>query len=614
MRELRALNGHFLRYKWRLLSGIAFVLLSNYFGILAPQVTGYVVDRVTHQLDRVAGPGEGIHKSYYDPLVSVFIRKVETSGFDFGTLVLLCGAMLLASALLRGFFMFLMRQTLIVMSRHIEFDQKAGIYRHYQRLDTLFYKTHRTGDLMSRMSEDVSRVRMYTGPSIMYMSNLVALISFSLYFMFREDALLSLIVLSPLPILAFTIYRVNDVINRRSEHIQSQLGELTSRAQESYAGIRVIKSFVQESAMAAFFASVSERYRRSAVGLAMVEAIYFPSISLLIGISTLLTICIGGIYQVHHRISPGTIAEFVVYINMLTFPVSAIGWVASMIQRAAASQKRINEFLQTPPAITDPPGALELTQPGDIAFDHVSLRFPHTGILALDDVSLRIRKGEKVAILGRTGSGKSTLAHLLLRLLDPDRGIVRINDRDIRDYTLASLRRQVRFVPQDVFLFSDTVANNIRFGEPGLDDPAVRQAARQAAIDEEIDAFPNGFDTLVGERGVNLSGGQKQRISIARALAAPNGILLFDDCLSAVDARTEHRILEGLREAMQDRTTILITHRVITGIPFDRIIILDNGRIIEEGTHASLMASGTAYRDIVERQQSDILDPRPPEL
>lgn len=609
MRELKALNVYLLRYKWRLLSGLAFVILSNYFGILAPQLTGYVVDKVTQQIDRAAGDGLAPGKGYYDPLVSRIIDALEGAGLDFGRLVLLCGALLLASALLRGGFMFLMRQTLIVMSRHIEYDQKGAIYRHYQRLDTLFHKTHSTGDLMSRISEDVSRVRMYTGPSIMYMANLVALISFSLYYMFREDAILSLIVLSPLPVLAFTIYRVNDVIHRRSEDIQAQLGDLTSRAQESYSGIRVIKSFVQESAMVTFFASVSERYRRSATGLAMVEAVYFPSISLLIGVSTLLTICIGGIYQVHHRISPGTIAEFVVYINMLTFPVSAIGWVASMIQRAAASQKRLNEFLQTPPAITDRPGTIDLAEAGDIDFDQVSLRFPHTGVLALDKVSLHIRKGEKVAILGRTGSGKSTLAHLLLRLYDPDHGSVRINGRDIRDYSLASLRRQVRFVPQDVFLFSDTIANNIRFGEPGLEEPAVRQAARKAAIEEEIDAFPDGFDTLVGERGVNLSGGQKQRISIARALAAPDGILLFDDCLSAVDARTEHRILDGLRDAMHNRTTLVITHRVITGIPFDRIIVLDNGRILEEGTHASLMEAGTAYRDIIQRQKAETYGP-----
>jgi ATP-binding cassette subfamily B multidrug efflux pump len=604
MHELRALDRHFLRYKWRLLAGLCFVLLSNYFGILAPQLTGYVVDSVTRQIDRQTGVSTEVRKGFFDPLVSLFIRKVEAADLDFSKLVLFCGAMLIGTALLRGFFMFLMRQTLIVMSRHIEFDQKAEIYRHYQRLDSLFYKTHGTGDLMSRMSEDVGRVRMYTGPSIMYMANLIVLISFSLYYMFREDAMLSLIVLSPLPILAISIYRVNDIIHRRSEHIQEQLGDLTSRAQESYSGIRVIKSFVQEGAMAGFFSKVSEGYRRSAVGLAMVEAVYFPSISLLIGVSTLLTICIGGIYQVNHSISAGTIAEFVVYINMLTFPVSAIGWVASMIQRASASQKRINEFLQEEPSIADRPDAAELLEPGDIVFEGVSLRYPHTEVLALSNIHLHIREGEKVAILGRTGSGKTTLAQMLLRFHDPDEGTVRIGGRDIRDWTLTSLRRQVRYVPQDVFLFSDTVANNIRFGDPSLDEDQVRNAARMAAIDEEIEAFPDRYQTVVGERGVNLSGGQKQRISIARAIGSPGGIILFDDCLSAVDARTEHRILEGLTEAIRGRTAIIITHRAIPSLSFDRICVMDEGRIIEEGTHQTLMQEGTAYREIIERHRS----------
>lgn len=356
--------------------------------------------------------------------------------------------------------------------------------------------------------------------------------------------------------------------------------------------------------MADYFSKVSEGYRRSAVGLAMVEAFYFPSISLLIGVSTLLTICIGGIYQVNHSISPGTIAEFVVYINMLTFPVSAIGWVASMIQRASASQKRINEFLLEEPTIADRHDARELTEPGDIVFDGVSLRYPHTGVLALSDIHLQIRKGEKVAILGRTGSGKTTLAQMLLRFHDPDQGRVSIGGRDMRDWTLASLRRQVRYVPQDVFLFSDTISNNIRFGETSLTEDQVRKAARMAAMEEEINDFPDGFDTLVGERGVNLSGGQKQRISIARALGSPGGILLFDDCLSAVDARTEHRILEGLREAIRDRTAIIITHRAIPGLHFDRICVMEAGRIVEEGTHESLMRTGKAYREIMDRQSA----------
>jgi len=603
MRELKALKPHFLRYKGLLLSGLAFVLLSNYFGILAPQVTGYIVDRVIQYEQTLVQSGDVAQKNYYDPLVASLIQFIEDANPQFSTLVFFCGLMLLGSALLRGLFMFLMRQTLIVMSRHIEYDQKNEIYQQYLRLDPLFYKSHSTGDLMSRISEDVGRVRMFTGPSIMYMANLVVLIAFSLYFMFRENALLSLIVLSPLPILAIAIYRVNDVIHRRSEHIQAQLGELTANAQESFSGIRVIKSFVQESAMSEHFSKISGQYRRSAVGLAMVEAVYFPSISLIIGISTLLTICMGGIYQVHHRVSPGTIAEFVVYINMLTFPVSAIGWVASMIQRASASQKRINEFLQTQPQMINVVNPSTLTDPGDLVFQDVSFRYPQTGILALEKVSLHIRKGEKVAILGRTGSGKTTLAQMLLRFYDPTEGTIRIGGNDIRNWSLQSLRKQVSYVPQDVFLFSDTISHNIRFGQSGMTDQQVRQSARMASIDAEIEDFPHQYETVVGERGVNLSGGQKQRISIARAIGASGGLFIFDDCLSAVDARTEDRILEGIRQVIHDRTAIIITHRVIHRLQFDRIFVMDAGRIVEEGTHDSLMENSTYYRDIIHRQQ-----------
>lgn len=603
MRELKALKPHFLRYKGLLLSGLAFVLLSNYFGILAPQVTGYIVDRVIQYEQTLVQSDDIAQKNYYDPLVASLIQFIEDANPQFSTLVFFCGLMLLGSALLRGLFMFLMRQTLIVMSRHIEYDQKNEIYQQYLRLDPLFYKSHSTGDLMSRISEDVGRVRMFTGPSIMYMANLVVLIAFSLYFMFRENALLSLIVLSPLPILAIAIYRVNDVIHRRSEHIQAQLGELTANAQESFSGIRVIKSFVQESAMSDHFSKISGQYRRSAVGLAMVEAVYFPSISLIIGISTLLTICMGGIYQVHHRVSPGTIAEFVVYINMLTFPVSAIGWVASMIQRASASQKRINEFLQTQPQMINVVNPSTLTDPGDLVFQDVSFRYPQTGILALEKVSLHIRKGEKVAILGRTGSGKTTLAQMLLRFYDPTEGTIRIGGNDIRNWSLQSLRKQVSYVPQDVFLFSDTISHNIRFGQSGMTDQQVRQSARMASIDAEIEDFPHQYETVVGERGVNLSGGQKQRISIARAIGASGGLFIFDDCLSAVDARTEDRILEGIRQVIHDRTAIIITHRVIHRLQFDRIFVMDAGRIVEEGTHDSLMENSTYYRDIIHRQQ-----------
>jgi len=605
MNHLRAVNKYFRKYRWRLILGVVFIIVSNYFGILAPQITGYVVDKVEHQIKVVKALSSEapIVKSFYDPLVQQFIHTVEDADMPFSRLILFCGILLLAVALLRGFFMFLMRQTIIVMSRHIEFDQKNEVYKHYQSLDTNFYKTHSTGDLMSRMAEDVSRVRMYTGPALMYLVNLSALISFSLFYMFRKNAELTLYVLSPLPILAIAIYFVNNIINKKSEQIQEQLSDLTTNAQESYSGIRVIKSFVQEKSMLHFFSNNADAYRNSAVNLAKVEAVYFPSIGLLIGLSTLLTIFIGGIYQVNNQISSGTIAEFVVYINMLSFPVSAIGWVASMIQRASASQKRLNEFLDTEPVIADQPGAVELDSIKDIRFHNMGFVYPHTGIQAISNFSLEIKKGEKVAIIGRTGSGKSTIAQLLLRMYDPGSGDIRINGTDLRNIKLSSLRNRISFVPQDVFLFSDTVKNNIRFGADGATDEEVFTAARQAAVDGEIEGFAEGYETMIGERGVNLSGGQKQRLSIARALCKESDLLLFDDCLSAVDAKTEKQILSGLYEVMKDRTAIIITHRIFSLFEFDKIIVLEDGTITEQGRHADLMALNGYYSELYHKQQ-----------
>ena len=607
MKDLRAVHKYFRKYSWRLLAGISFILVSNYFGILAPQITGYVVDKVESQIRNQGTETTSISsgKSFYDPLVAQFIRIVESADLSFSGLVMFCGLLLLAVALLRGFFMFLMRQTIIVMSRLIEFDQKNEVYVHYQKLDARFFRTHSTGDLMNRMAEDVSRVRMYTGPSIMYLVNLLALIAFSLFFMLRENVMLTVYVLSPLPILAIAIYFVNNLINRKSEKIQQHLSHLTTEAQESFSGIRVIKSFVQESSMMRFFSTKAEAYRENALGLARVEAFYFPSISLLIGVSTLLTIYMGGVYQLQQRISSGTIAEFVVYVNMLTFPVSAIGWVASMIQRAAASQKRLNEFLQAKPSIEEDPDASTLAGIDEILFQEVGFTYPHTGVRAMDGFSLRIRKGEKIAIIGRTGSGKSTIAQLMLRNYDRSDGSITINGKDLRQYSLKSLRDRISYVPQDVFLFSDTVGNNIRFGSSDSSDEQVRTAARRAAVDEEILGFAQGYDTMVGERGVNLSGGQKQRISIARALCKDAELLLFDDCLSAVDARTEQRILAGLNEVLKDKTAVIITHRIFTLFDFDRILVLEDGMVKEQGRHEDLMALRGHYFELYSRQQDN---------
>lgn len=612
MRHLRAVNKYFWRYRWRLGLGVVFIIISNYFAVLAPQVTGFVVDKVSARMGGSAPAGRSFPRSVaVDPLVHWFTSKVDMFNMPFGRMILYTGIILLGLALLRGFFMFLMRQTIIVMSRHIEYDQKNDIYDHYQKLDMQFYKTHSTGDLMSRMAEDVSRVRMYTGPALMYLINLVALIGLSLYYMFSKDWRLSLYVLAPLPVLAVTIYFVNTIINRRSERIQAQLSELTTNAQESYSGIRVIKSYVQESAMFRFFEANSEAYRQSAVNLAKVEAIYFPSIGLIIGVSTLLTIFIGGLYQINHSVTAGTIAEFVVYINMLTFPVSALGWVASMIQRASASQKRLNEFLDTVPAIASPDVAIRKEVQGEIEFRDVSFTYAHTGIRALHDVRIRIRPGEKVAIIGRTGSGKSTLAQLLLRQFDPQEGSIWVDGVELKKYDLANLRSQIGYVPQDVFLFSDTIARNISFGTADVQEERIVTAARQASVDTEIRQFPEQYETVVGERGVTLSGGQKQRVSIARALYRNNRILVFDDCLSAVDAKTEKQILASLHEVLKDKTAIIITHRIFSLLDFDQVLVMDHGTIIEQGTHQSLMEKDGHYADLYRKQQST--EEEPPE-
>ena len=589
---------------------MVFIVASNYFAVLAPQITGYVVNQVEYhirQMINLSSVASNPDHSY-DPLVQWIAAKFENLHTDFVHIIIYASLILLLMALLRGFFMFLMRQTIIVMSRHIEYDQKNEIYTHYQQLDAQFYKTHSTGDLMSRMAEDVSRVRMYTGPSVMHLIHLSTLISLSLFYMFRKNWELTLYILTPLPILAVAIYLVNNIINKKSEQIQAQLSDLTTNAQESFAGIRVIKSFVQEAAMFKFFQKNSEDYRQSAVNLASVEAIYYPSIGLLMGISTLLTICIGGVYQMQHKIAVGTIAEFVVYINMLTFPVSALGWVASMIQRASASQKRLNDFLEISSSIKDDPRAVEVSLQHQIQFHQVNFTFEHTGIHALKDFNLTLTKGQKIAIIGKTGSGKSTIAQLLLRLFDPQNGDITIDGTNIKQIKRSILREQIGYVPQDVFLFSDTISNNIGFGLNVFNEELVENAATRAHIKTEIMQFPEQFQTLVGERGVMLSGGQKQRISIARALIKNSEILIFDDCLSAVDAQTEQLILQQLAEVMKDKTALIITHRIFSLLAFDQVVVLDDGRIIEQGTHVELLEKNGYYADLFRKQQESTFE------
>ena len=592
----------------RLGIGILFIIISNYFAVLAPQVTGFVIDFVQQQIKLSTYHPPAIPPKY-DWLVLNFIDRVSMVQ-GIASVVAICGITILILALLRGFFMFLMRQTIIVMSRHIEYDQKNEVFGHYQQLDTAFYKTHSTGDLMSRIAEDVSRVRMFVGPAVMYFINLVALISLSIYFMFKRNAELTFYVLAPLPILAITIYFVNTIINKKSERIQALLSDLTTNAQESYSGIRVIKSFVQEKAMLGFFRKNSEEYKKNAIGLAKVEAIYFPSMMLLIGLSTLFTIMIGGIHHIQHPETTdlATIVEFVIYINMLTFPVSAIGWTASMIQRAAASQKRLNEFLHTRPTIENISLPQKISLQGNISFKHIDFIYPHTGIQGLKNFDLEIKKGEKVAIVGRTGSGKSTIAQLLLRMYDVSKGRIELDGVDIRQLDLRNFREQISYVPQDVFLFSDSVKNNIRFGLTSDIKTEVTKAAEQASVHNEVEWFSQKYETMIGERGVTLSGGQKQRISIARALIKEPNLVIFDDCLSAVDARTEKEIIGNLYDYLQDKTAIIITHRIFALFHFDKIVVLDDGEIVEQGTHDELLARNGHYAALYARQQEQESD------
>ncbi len=604
MKHLKALNKYFWKYKFRLSVGIIFILVSNYFGVLTPQITGYIIDFVQKKL---ALPGYTAHdpRRAYDVLVQEFIGWMDAQDFTLSTVVAWSGMVIIILALLRGFFMFLMRQTIIVMSRLIEFDQKNEVYNHYQVLDMAFYKTHSTGDLMSRIAEDVSRVRMFTGPAVMYLINLIALISMCLFFMWRRDPELTLYVLAPLPILALTIYLVNNIIHKKSEALQGSLSDLNTNAQQSYSGIRVIKSFVQEEAMYGHFERNSERYRDQAVGLAKVEALYFPSMTLLIGLSTLLTIMIGGIYYINGRTDLNTIVEFTIYINMLTFPVSAIGWTASMIQRAAASQKRLNEFLHTPASIHSHPNPVVPVMEGRIEFREVDFVYPHTGIHAIKNFSLNVLPGQKIAIVGRTGSGKSTLAQLLLRMYDVTSGAILVDGANIKEIEPGVLRKGISYVPQDGFLFSDSIENNISFGAPYFDGEKVKKVAELAVVKHDIEALPQQFATQIGERGVSLSGGQKQRISIARALMKDAPILILDDCLSAVDARTEKEILSHLDNYLQTKTAILITHRIYNLLDFDHILVLAEGQIAEQGRHEELLKAGGLYTQMYEQQQRE---------
>jgi len=619
MKHLSYLNKFFWKYRWRVLLGVLFVLLKNYFAVWQPQVIGDALNTVVREVAAYKAQG-GI------------TAHPEAMG-ELGGHIAWFGAGVIALALLMGIAMFFMRQTLIVVSRLIEYDMRKEIFAHYLSLDLAFYKRNATGDLMSRISEDVSKVRMFLGPTILYGLDLLFLFVLAITSMLRVSVELTLWSLLPLPFLSISIYWVSTLINRRSEKIQQQLATLTSTTQEVYSGIRVVKSYVQEWAMGRWFAAQSEEYRKKSLELIRIDAFFFPLMALLIGTSTIITVYVGGLQVVAGKINPGNIAEFVIYINMLTWPVTAIGWIASLTQQAAASQKRINEFLDTKPTIVNPlavavgssssqvtvnaadkeffgnvqlplPAATANCLQGHIQFQNVSFTYPDTGIKALENVSFELLPGQKMAIVGRTGSGKTTIADLLVRMYDVDEGRILIDGKDIREHDLAHLRQRIGYVPQDVFLFSDTVFGNVAFGKDGIGQEAAEHFAKSASVHDEIMGLPEGYETMVGERGVTLSGGQKQRVSIARAFAKEPDVVLLDDCLSAVDTNTESRILGYLSGALADKTAIIITHRIYKMLQFDKIIVLDEHRVAEEGTHEELLVQGGYYAELFERQMT----------
>jgi ATP-binding cassette subfamily B protein len=578
LKSLRTLIPYFSNYKLKTALGVLFIVLANLFKTYNPVVVRDAINKLVAQLEH--------------PTDATSLTKIVVS----------FSVVFFVVAILEGIFTFFMRQTIIVVSRYIEKDMKAKLFDHYQYLDQAFFRRNNTGDLMNRVTEDIARVRMFIGPSIMYSLNLLVMFIFCTVNMVRVNWQLALFVLIPMPILSYTIYRLNSSINKTSEELQAKLSDLTTMAQESFSGIRVIQAYVQEKMMARFFEDASEEYKTESLKLARIEAFYFPLIMFLVGFCMLIIILVGGYFNINGKISIGNIAEFMLYLNMLTFPMSALGWAVALTQQAAVSMRRINAFMEEQPSVLNQ-DAPAFSLNGDIEFRDVTFIYPDSGIKAISHLNLHIKAGQRVAIIGKTGSGKSTIADLCMRMYDVTEGQVLVDGKPIQQLNTASLRQSVGYVPQDVFLFSDTISSNLLFGNNS--DNLAPVLAKQVAINEEIEKFPEAYDTMVGERGVMLSGGQKQRISIARALSGNPKMLILDDCLSAVDARTEKIIEHNLLSEMKARTTIVITHRVFSSISFDNIFVLDGGVLIEQGTHEELMQRNGFYSHLYIQQTAE---------
>jgi ATP-binding cassette subfamily B protein len=579
LRALKYLNRYLKKYRFLLLLGLLFTVSSRVFAVLAPSLVG---DSIT--------------------AIEQFIRSGETDLTDIKRLLLTNIALIVGAAVISGIFTFSMRQTIINVSRHIEYDLKNTVYNHYQKLSLRFYKQNRVGDLMSRISEDVSRVRMYVGPALMYSINTITLFVIVISYMISVAPKLTLYTLLPLPILSFLIYRLSRAIHERSTLVQQMLSKLSTFSQESFSGINVIKSYAIEPNRTVEMASISKESRTKNMSLIQVQAWFFPMMILLIGISNVLVIFIGGNQYMNGQIELGVLAEFIIYVNMLTWPVATVGWVTSIIQQAEASQKRINEFLGQEPDIQDGITANKKITSIDISFDKVNFIYDDTGIQALMDVSFKLPSGKTLAVMGPTGSGKTTLLQLLSKTYLPHSGKVSLGNSALQDYSQHDIREIMGVVPQQPFLFSDTIAHNIRFGKPDATEEEIEKAAKQASVHANIVGFKAGYETMLGERGITLSGGQKQRVSIARALIKNPKILLLDDCLSAVDTETEEAILNELKKNNKDTSTIIVCHRVSSAKNADYILVLKDGEIAQYGTHKELVNKAGYYKELYEEQ------------